>query len=294
MHSGIGPAKQLEKFNIPVVRDVPAVGQNLRDHMFVPIVYQRKETSTSRPSFYGDAKAMEKALEQWKKDGSGNWSKYSSELGIGWKKLDGLESSPEFQSLPQNEQNLLRKETVPHYEVITHFPIHYFIPDVTPTTHYSCLLVFYYNADSRGEVTLQSSDPNVPLLFNPRFLGSPFDRHVAIRALREVMELLKNEPYAKDTVASLAVPKSESDEDLLAYWQQYVGSSWHMTGTIKMGKPGDADAVVDNDFRFIGFEGLRIADMSVVPILGSCHVQAIAYITGATCAEKLIKEYQLS
>ncbi|KAI8952132.1 hypothetical protein F4801DRAFT_242174 [Xylaria longipes] len=293
MHSGIGPAKQLEEFNITVIRDIPAVGQNLRDHMFVPLVYQRTETSTSRPSFYGNAQAMDDALEQWKKDGTGDWSKYSSELGIGWKKLEGLEFSSEFQSLPQDEQNLLLKETIPHYEIITHFPIHYFIPNFPAATHYSCFLVFYSNAQSRGEVTLQSSDPDVPLKFNPRFLGTAFDRHVAIRALREFMELTKTEAYAKDTVASLAVPKSGSDEDLLAYWQQYISSSWHMTGTLKMGKSGDADAVVNNEFRLMGFEGLRIADMSVVPVLPSCHVQAVAYITGVTCAEKLIQEYQL-
>ncbi|KAI1345485.1 hypothetical protein F5Y01DRAFT_300437 [Xylaria sp. FL0043] len=294
MHSGIGPAKQLEEFKIPVVRDIPAVGQGLRDHMFVPIVYQRTETSTSRPSFYGNAQAMEDALKQWEKDGTGNWSKYSSELGIGWKKLEGLESSPEFKSLPQEEQNYLLKETIPHYEVITHFPIHYFIPDIPAETYYSCFLVFYYNAQSRGEVTLQSADPAVPLKFNPRFLGTAFDRHVAVRALREVMELAKTEAYAKDTLASLAVPKSDSDEDLLAYWQQFIGSSWHMTGTLKMGKSADAEAVVDNDFKLKGFEGVRIADMSVAPVLPSCHVQAVAYITGVTCAEKLIQEYQLS
>jgi choline dehydrogenase-like flavoprotein len=294
MHSGIGPAKQLEEFNIPVIRDIPAVGQNLRDHMFIPLVYQRTETSTSRASFYGNAQAMDDALKQWNRDGTGDWSKYSSELGIGWKKLEGLESSPEFESLPPDEQNFLLKETIPHYEVITHFPVHYFIPDIPAETHYSCLLVFHYNAQSRGEVTLQSSDPDVPLKFNPRFLGTAFDRHVAVRALREVMELSKTEAYARDTVASLVVPKSESDEDLLAYWQQYIGSSWHMAGTLKMGKPGDVDAVVDNEFRLMGFEGLRIADMSVVPVLPSCHTQAVAYITGATCAEKLIHEYQLS
>ncbi|KAJ8108482.1 hypothetical protein ONZ43_g6412 [Nemania bipapillata] len=294
MHSGIGPANQLEEHKIPVIRNIPAVGQNLRDHMFVPLVYQRTESSTSRASFYGNAQAMDDALEQWKKDGTGNWSKYSSELGIGWKKLQGLESSPEFQSLPPDEQNLLLKETIPHYEVITHFPIHYFIPGISADTHYSCFLVFYYNAQSRGEVTLQSSNPDVPLKFNPRFLGTAFDRHVAVRALREVMDLAKTEAYSKDTVASLAVPNSESEEDLLGYWQQYIGSSWHMTGTLKMGKSGDEDAVVDNEFRLIGFEGLRIADMSVVPILPSCHVQAVAYIAGVTCAEKLIQEYQLS
>ncbi|GAP84463.1 putative choline dehydrogenase [Rosellinia necatrix] len=294
MHSGIGPAKQLREFNIPVVRDIPAVGQNLRDHMFVPLVYQRTESSTSRASFYGNPQAMDAALEQWKKDGTGDWSKYSSELGIGWKKLEGLESSAEFQSLPPDEQSLLRKETVPHYEVITHFPVHYFIPHVAPDAHYSCFLVFYYNAQSRGEVTLQSSDPAVPLKFNPRFLGTAFDRHVAVRALREVLALAKTEAYAKDTTASLAVPASESDEDLLDYWRQNIGSSWHMTGTLRMGRPGDADAVVDNAFRLVGFEGLRVADMSVVPILPSCHVQAVAYVAGVACAEKLIAQYELS
>ncbi|KAI0465863.1 hypothetical protein F4859DRAFT_499487 [Xylaria cf. heliscus] len=293
MHSGLGPAKQLEEFNIPVIQDIPAVGQNLRDHMFTPLVYQRTETSTSRPSFYGNAQAMDDALKQWKKDSTGAWSKFASELGIGWMKFEDLELTPEFKSLPQDEQNFLLKETIPHYEIVTHVPIHYLIPSITAETHYSCILVFYYNAQSRGEVTLQSSDPAVPLKFNPRFLGTDFDRHVAVRALREVMKVTKTEAYAKDTVAGLIVPKSESDEDLLAHWEQNIGSSWHMTGTLKMGKSGEADAVVDNEFRLIGFEGIRIADMSVVPVLPSCHVQAVAYITGVTCAEKLIQEYQL-
>ncbi|KAI1120347.1 hypothetical protein F5Y10DRAFT_258603 [Nemania abortiva] len=295
MHSGIGPAKQLEAFNIPVVRDVAAIGQGLRDHMFVPLIYTRTETSTSRASFYGSAQAMEDAMEQWRKDGRGDWSKYSSELGLGYKKLEGLESTPEFKSLPQTEQNLLLKETIPHFEIITHFPVHYFVPDFPEEAlNYSCFLVFYNNAQSRGEVTLQSADPAVPLRFDPKYLGTAFDRLVAIRAMREAMQIAKHPAFAKDTVADLSVPQSESDEDILLYWQQYIGSSWHMTGTVKMGLPGDADAAVNKDFKLMGFEGLRIADMSVVPVLASCHVQAVAYVTGMTCAEKLIRDYQLS
>ena len=85
-----------------------------------------------------------------------------------------------------------------------------------------------------------------------------------------------------------------SDDDLLAYWRQTLSSSWHMTGTLKMGKPGDADAVVDPDFKLIGFEGLRVADMSAVPVLASGHTQAIAYVTGLTAAEKLRAEYNLN
>lgn len=295
MHSGIGPKDQLEKFNLPVVKDVPRIGQGLRDHMFCPLVYTRKEGDTDRAPFYGDEKIMEEALEQWKRDGTGPWTKFACEVGIGWFKLDKLVQSEEFKALSAEEQNFLNKETVPHYEILTHFPIHWFIPNFPKSAlNYSCILVFYYNAQSRGEVTLQSADPNVPLKFDPKFLSTPFDRRAAIEALRDAFRLAKSDGYAKDNVETLAGPKGDSDEDLLAHWRQTISSSWHMTGTTKMGKPGDAEAVVDSDFKVIGFENLRIADMGVVPIIASCHIQAVAYVTGVTCAEKLIAEYDLA
>ncbi|EXL96671.1 hypothetical protein FOIG_11041 [Fusarium odoratissimum NRRL 54006] len=295
MHSGIGPKTQLDQFNIPVIKDVPRVGQGLRDHMFTPLVYTRKPGDTARDTFYGDKKAMDDALEQWRRDGTGPWTKFACELGIGWFKLDKLVKSEEFKALPAKEQEFLMKETVPHYEILTHFPIHWFIPEFPDSAlNYSCILVFYYNAQSQGEVTLQSSDPNVPLKFDPKFLASPFDRRAAIESLRDAFRLVKHDGYAKDNVAMLAGPQGDSDEELLEHWKNTISSSWHMTGTTKMGKKGDPDAVVDSDFKVIGFEGLRIADMGVVPVLASCHIQSVAYVTGITAAEKLIAEYNLA
>jgi choline dehydrogenase-like flavoprotein len=296
MHSGIGPAAQLKQYNIDVVHDAPAVGQGLRDHCFVPMVNTRTDNSTDRKAFYGSQAAMDAAKKEWEEHGTGPWAKFACELGIGWFKLtEQLTSTSEFKALPEDEQRYLLQETVPHYEVITHFPIHWFIPDFpAEALNYSCLLVFLFNAQTRGEVTLQSSDPNAPLLFNPKFLAHPFDRRLAIEALRDSFRVAKHESYTKDNVAELAMPKSESDEDLLEYWRQNILSSWHMTGTVKMGKKGDVDAVVDPDFKVMGIENLRIADMGVVPVLVNAHVQAVAYVTGATCAEKLIKEYNLA
>ncbi|EGU78547.1 hypothetical protein FOPG_09587 [Fusarium oxysporum f. sp. conglutinans race 2 54008] len=295
MHSGIGPKTQLDQFNIPVIKDVPRVGQGLRDHMFTPLVYTRKPGDTARDTFYGDKKAMDDALEQWRRDGTGPWTKFACELGIGWFKLDKLVKSEEFKALPAKEQEFLMKETVPHYEILTHFPIHWFIPEFPDSAlNYSCILVFYYNAQSQGEVTLQSSDPNAPLKFDPKFLASPFDRRAAIESLRDAFRLVKHDGYAKDNVAMLAGPQGDSDEELLEHWKNTISSSWHMTGTTKMGKKGDPDAVVDSDFKVIGFEGLRIADMGVVPVLASCHIQSVAYVTGITAAEKLIAEYNLA
>ena len=295
MHSGIGPRDQLEQYNIPVVKDVPSVGQGLKDHMFTPLVYTRKPGDTERQEFYGDKKAMDEAMEQWKEHGTGPWTKFACEMGVGWFKLDKLAQSEEFKALPMEVQDFLNKETVPHYEVLTHFPIHWFIPGFPDCNlNYSCLLVFYYNAQARGEVTLQSSDPDAPLKFDPKFLGTPFDRRVAIESLRDAFRFAKSEGYTQDNVAMLAGPQGDSDEDLLAYWRATISSSWHMTGTTKMGRATDDDAVVDSDFKVFGFENLRIVDNGVVPVLASCHIQSVAYVTGATAAEKLIAEYDLS
>ncbi|WKT54215.1 hypothetical protein QSH57_004799 [Fusarium oxysporum f. sp. vasinfectum] len=78
MRSGIGPKDQLKQSCLPIVKDVPGIGQGLRDHMFTPLVYTRKEVDTARAPFYGDPKAMDKALEQWRRDGTGPWTKFCS------------------------------------------------------------------------------------------------------------------------------------------------------------------------------------------------------------------------
>ncbi|PGH10324.1 hypothetical protein GX51_00081 [Blastomyces parvus] len=295
MHSGIGPKGQLEKFNIPVVLDVPGVGQGLRDHYFVPLINTVAGTNNDRRAFYGDKKVMDDALEQWKRDGTGPWSKFACESGVGWFKIDGLTQTKEFQDLPSAEREYLQKETVPHYEIFTHFPVHWFVPNFPDSAlNYTCLVVFLYNAQARGEVTLQSSDPKEPLRMDPKFLSHPFDRRAAIDSLRDAFRVAKHPAYIKDKVAELAAPKSDSDEDLLEYWKQNISSSWHMESTAKMGQAGDTDAVVDCNYRLMGIDCLRVADMSVSPVLVSGHTQAAAYVTGATCAEKLIKEYNLA
>jgi choline dehydrogenase-like flavoprotein len=108
------------------------------------------------------------------------------------------------------------------------------------------------------------------------------------------MEVMKHPSFAKDTLSTTLGASSESDEDILEFWRNHLSSTWHMTGTAKMGKVGASDAVVDNRFRVFGVENLRVADMSVVPVLTNNHTQATAYVTGATAADVLIREYGLA
>ncbi len=297
MHSGIGPAAQLAKYHVPVALNAPAVGQGLRDHAYCPLIFKRTQDSGSanRAAFFGGGQAMtDAALEQWRRDGTGPLSKYGCTLGFGFLKFadDTLTSTPEFAALPQDVQNHLRDPTVPHYEIATHTPVHWFLPWLfadsdLDTMHYQSLIVFLHHAQSRGTAELQSADPNVPLHFNPRLLEHPFDRRMAIEALRSSLALAASPGFAKDTVATLAGPEPGSeatDEELLQYWRQTVAPGWHMAGTLKMGQsPGGGDgndasdsAVVDSDFRVFGVDGLRVADLSVLPVLPSCHPQSVA------------------
>ncbi|KAL4778406.1 hypothetical protein BJX76DRAFT_366338 [Aspergillus varians] len=293
MHSGIGPADQLNQFTIPIVQDTPCIGQGLRDHPDAPLCFLRNPATNNRNDFFGSQPAMDAAMAQWLADGTGPWAQHASQIMMGWLKSDAVVSSSEFADLPESVQAFLQRPTVPHYEIASHFPIHMLAPGLIKDHSYVCLVLFLMNGQSKGEVRLQSSDPNTPLLFNANFLSHPYDRRVCIEATRELLAVTQHPAFKKDTVEMIIGPQSESEEDILDFWRSTVTSAWHMTGTVKMGREGDADAAVDSRFRLFGFEGLRVADMSVVPLLTNNHTQATAYVTGVTCAEVLIAEYGL-
>ena len=65
-----------------------------------------------------------------------------------------------------------------------------------------------------------------------------------------------------------------------------------MAGTVAMGKDVE-DACVDTAFRLIGTQGLRVADMSVCPLLPSSHTQSTAYIIGELAAERIAADHCL-
>lgn len=293
MHSGIGPAHELQKFQIRPTHDLPAVGQGLHDHFCAPLVLLRNPGTNDRNAFFGDQAAMDAALEQWKRDGTGPWAQHFSQAAGAFLKSDRITSLGEFKALPGPVQEFMNRETIPHYEILAPCGFHLMAPGFTTDYSYLCLPGFLMNVQSRGEVRLQSSNPDDPLLFDPKFLSHPFDRRAAVEMFRHVLEVAKHPSLAKDNISTLLGPESESDEDILEFFRNALTPGYHFTGTVKMGKPGEVDAAVDSKFRVFGVGNLRVADMSVVPLLANNHTQTTAYVTGVSCAETLIEEYGL-
>jgi len=268
------------------------VGQHLKDHHHIAMAIERADHTTERHRFYKDKDLQAAARAQWEKDGTGPLSEYGCAMGIGFLKLESLYDTPEFQSLPKKQQQFLQHPAVPHYEFLVnaaHAP-HFADPENAAAG--TSISVFVLNGQSTGSATLQSSDPTKPLIFDPNFFSHPYDKRIAIEATREVLKVVNSPGFSKDTIAFLDGPKSDSEEDILEYWKTTSSSTWHMSGTARMGQD-ESTAVVDKDLKVFGVQNLRVADMSVIPILVNNHTQTTAYLAGLTAGDKIAAEYSL-
>ena len=124
--------------------------------------------------------------------------------------------------------------------------------------------------DSRGTIKIRSADPADAPMIAPNYLSDPRDRARAVKALRLARRVVGQDalkPYAPEEFRP--GPQYQTDEDLIRAAGDVGTTIFHPVGTCKMGRADDPSAVVDSEMRFIGLEGLRIADASIMPTLTS-------------------------
>ena len=294
MHSGIGPADQLEQFNIPLLLNNPNIGQHLRDHCHADPHWRAEKLASDRLKYYQSEEHQAKARAQWKLDQTGPLAEFTCTFVMGFLKSDKIIQSQEFKDLPEEVRKHLLLPTIPSFEVIANCPSKDMFIDPANAQPLVNIFGVLMNTQSVGSCTLQSSDPAVPLIFDPRFLSHPYDRRVAIELTREIFRVMNGEVFSQYNQGIVHGPKSDSEEDILAFWRERVVSTWHMSGTVKMGREqGKNGACVDKDFRVYGVERLRVADMSVLPIMVNNHTQATAYLVGLMAGDKIVEEYGL-
>ncbi|ETN43488.1 uncharacterized protein HMPREF1541_02647 [Cyphellophora europaea CBS 101466] len=294
MHSGIGPEDQLNKYGIQVLQHNANVGQHMMDHHHLTLNYLRADHTTTRHTYYRSKQLQAAARAQWEKDGTGPLSEIGTGLGIAYLKLDRMYETKEFQELDAKTQAFLKRPNVPLWELLVNgaSPAHFIDPENAPAM--TTMFIFVMNTQSRGTVTLQSSRPEEPLVYDEGFFSHPYDRRLAIEMTREALKFVESPAFSKDTVGVLGpeLPASASEEQILDAWRKGTGSTWHMSGTARMGRNAET-AVVDNTFRVFGVDKLRISDMSVYPLLPNNHTQTSAYLVGLMLGDKLVDEYHL-
>jgi choline dehydrogenase-like flavoprotein len=146
---------------------------------------------------------------------------------------------------------------------------------------------------ARGTVRLSSSDPTSKPIIDHALLDNDLDLAVLAEGCRLAHEVLMKGRGTKDIIIG-AWPKTTSYPTDLNGWKEHVrafaSSCCHAGGTCKMAPNNDPMGVVDNRLRVRNVEGLRVADVSILPILNSGHPQAAAYAIGEKVAHMVLQD----
>ncbi len=118
-----------------------------------------------------------------------------------------------------------------------------------------------------GELRLTSIDPHVQPHMDYRYLEDSWDRQRLREAVRLCVRLSEHESFSSIISERLSPTDDDlaSDETLDNWMLKNVGTSFHVSGTCKMGPSPDPLVVVDQYCRVHGLEGLRVVDASVMP-----------------------------
>lgn len=141
---------------------------------------------------------------------------------------------------------------------------------------------------SRGQITLNSADPEDAMNIDPNLLAEQYDVDTLVMSIKQ-MRKIASQP-ALDDIRGREIypgPEVQSDDDLETYIRSAVLSYHHQNGTCKMGV--DAASVVDPRLKVIGVEGLRVADASVFPFVMGGNTNAPAIMVAEKAAD-MIKE----
>jgi choline dehydrogenase len=268
MLSGIGPAAHLREHGIGVVADLP-VGDNLHDHMFVPLTYVMKSARNrgTTPYFAGGIVSEAVRGDTW--------------MGRSVFEVVGFVRSSQAGQVPDIQIHAL--------------PWSYPFPNQdAPTRHKvdkrSALTIFstLIYPKSRGTLRLASADPAAAPVIDPGYLTEPDDAAVLLDGMELIREAMNSKPIAGDVALELSPgPDHASRAALAKEVPNRATSVYHAVGTCRMGT--DERAVVDPELRVCGIDGLRVADASIMPAIPGGNTNAPAMMIGEHAAAIVLR-----
>ncbi len=265
--SGIGSAKRLNDLGIPVLSDLPGVGENLQDHLQLRMVYKVsgiKTLNTKANSLFGKMMiGLEYILKR-----SGPMSMAPSQLGA------FAYSSPEQKSanLEYHVQPLSLEKFGEDLHAFNAFTAS--VCNLRPT--------------SRGSVHINSVDPEAAPIIAPNYLSTEEDRKVAAEALRLTRQIVQSPALQPHFPEEYKPGVQYQTEDELIKAAGDIGTTiFHPVGTCKMGRTDDPMAVLDSELRVRGIHHLRVVDASAMPTITSGNTAAPTMMIAQRVAELL-------
>jgi choline dehydrogenase len=272
MLSGIGPASHLREHGIPVIADRPGVGANLMDHLELYI----QQECTQPVSLYSKMNLVSKAM-----------------IGLEWllmKTGDGATNHFEACAFVRSKAGIRYPDIQFHFLPVA---IRY-DGKAAAKSHGFQAHVGPMRSKSRGHVRLASANATdkPSIFFN--YMSHEDDWSEFRHCIRLTREIFGQEAFAPYRGREISPGESvQTDAQLDEFIREHAESAFHPCGTCKMGAANDPLAVVDEECRVIGVEGLRVADSSIFPRITNGNLNAPSIMVGEKAADHILGKSSL-
>ncbi len=268
-HSGIGRPEVLKALGIDVLHELSGVGENYGDHC-APRMRWRV---TQRITLNEQSRGLNLAREVLKYYTSGRGIlTLTAGVCYGFVKTSEHVEEPDMQfhfapaSYGTAATRLLEKE-----------------PGMTT-------VIGQCRPESRGSIHIKSAQVGEAPAIRPNFLSVKADQDCTVAGLQMARRIIENpvmDPYRRFEVAP--GPDCNTYDEWLDFARSNAQTTYHVVGTCKMGPEHDRNAVVDDQLRVHGIQGLRVIDASIMPTVPSGNTNAPTIMVAEKGAD-LIKE----
>jgi choline dehydrogenase len=265
--SGIGPAPLLRSLGIEVRHELAGVGENLRDHYAPRFVARVKGATTINEKSHGLKLASE--ILKYAVARKGILTLNPTLIYVFWKsdeRVDNYDLQLTFTPASYKEGVQSTLDDFPGMTIAS----------------------WQQRPDSTGYVRSKTADPFDHPVIQPNYLAAESDRQVLLAGMKLARRLLQSRALSKFyDREEFPGPQAQSDADLMAAAKQRGTTTFHLMGTCRMAPDTDPTAVVDEQLRVRGLEGLRVVDASIMPTMPSANLNASVLMIAEKAADMI-------
>jgi choline dehydrogenase len=289
MVSGIGPRAVLDRYRIPIVKDLPGVGQNIHDTCNVG--GPSWEVSGIGFTSWQEPAKMGEAITMLLQNHTGPLTNIGLDIGA-------------FEKLPTASRSSLSASTLtaltqwpadwPELEYSLTASSHELLSSSDTSAQHASLGILLVAATSRGNMTITSASNSDAPLINPNWLSTRTDQEVAVAAYKRARKAFAATIGSRIGREIFPGENVTSDAELLEAIVSGGGLSpiHHASASCAMGKVGDAMAVVDSKARVFGTKRLRVIDASSFPFTPPGHTMGVVYGHAEKLVQDILDEFE--
>ncbi|EKM59944.1 uncharacterized protein PHACADRAFT_250766 [Phanerochaete carnosa HHB-10118-sp] len=305
--SGFGRKDVLEKIDVPLKVELPGVGENIQDHIFVGLSWELNDDAPfDTLDLLRDPAVAAKHLELHE---SGSGLHTIGIVGFAWNSFDMFAPQGKQADIYDKMKDAVAKiDDKAHPGLREQFEVamERFVPGKAgspgcefisfpgflsgpntpePGKRYATILVAMNHGFSRGTVHSTSSDPRKDPEMDAHYFEQSFDLGIHVEMVKFARKVANTSPM-KEMVVKEVNPGLEvqTDEQWGDWLKKTFSTTWHTAGSCSM-VPREKNGVVDTDLKVYGTSNLRVVDLSIVPLHFASHPQSAVYAIAEKAAD---------